>query len=451
MSETSCDRAEDQCIKRDECVIEKMWSNIADRVLKISLVDSYLSVRAMACTIYSNVSSKLHEKLGPSFHEQAMECISRGIRDVAPAVRAASVRTLGIYIFFPHLLLDHTFVDQCSKKIFLLLDDPVVNVRVRASWSLANMCDALRQTIWCSSELSNHNDEAEIVTEIIIQVLNSCADDDRILCNSVRALGNVAMFHNRHVFSQHISFHLRDGVSRRHFGMVETGSYAQSRSNEITIERAIHDELIGSLCNKSVKTRWNACYALGSVLQNAKFFGVDNMEILDRLCNIVLHDDNFKVRIQAAIAICECNDLHNRLSRIWNCVSEAMDKVFKEHSTVGYREYKHVKTLQGQLQNMLLHLVHLTDVDIEDEVVVYTVAKFHNSLLDSLRERHTEALSADGTDEMANVQMHILKIIAWLTAASKTIVEETEEEGAVDFRSGIETTITQLKYLQNIS
>lgn len=58
-------------------------------------------------------------------------------------VRDAAVHALGVYILFPCQRSDVSFVADAANVIITCTEDEVPNVRIRASWSIANVAEAL--------------------------------------------------------------------------------------------------------------------------------------------------------------------------------------------------------------------------------------------------------------------------------------------------------------------
>lgn len=58
-------------------------------------------------------------------------------------VRAAACRTLGVFVLFPSMREDPLFVSDMIKATLNQKDDKATVVRVRATWAIANLCDAL--------------------------------------------------------------------------------------------------------------------------------------------------------------------------------------------------------------------------------------------------------------------------------------------------------------------
>lgn len=63
--------------------------------------------------------------------------------DDEPEVRASAVRALAIFVLFPSLKEDICYIENTIEAIFKILYNDVIYVRVKASWSLANVTDVL--------------------------------------------------------------------------------------------------------------------------------------------------------------------------------------------------------------------------------------------------------------------------------------------------------------------
>lgn len=64
-------------------------------------------------------------------------------RDDESAVRAAALRALGMLVEFPPLQDDVGFLMDLADVVCLALEDQNPGVRVKAAWTLANLCDCL--------------------------------------------------------------------------------------------------------------------------------------------------------------------------------------------------------------------------------------------------------------------------------------------------------------------
>lgn len=65
------------------------------------------------------------------------------VSDTDTNVRASACRALGVFILFPSLREDPMFVSDMTKAILLQKEDKTILVRVRVSWAIGNLCDAV--------------------------------------------------------------------------------------------------------------------------------------------------------------------------------------------------------------------------------------------------------------------------------------------------------------------
>lgn len=69
--------------------------------------------------------------------------LSGSVYDTDHTIRAAAVRALAIYVMFPSMREDMCYVENTSEAIIRALQDGNMEVRVRTSWSLGIVSDAL--------------------------------------------------------------------------------------------------------------------------------------------------------------------------------------------------------------------------------------------------------------------------------------------------------------------
>lgn len=65
------------------------------------------------------------------------------IGDEDPIVRASAVRALAIFVLFPSLREDVCFIENTIEATLNILENDSVPVRIKSSWALANITDAL--------------------------------------------------------------------------------------------------------------------------------------------------------------------------------------------------------------------------------------------------------------------------------------------------------------------
>lgn len=106
----------------------------------------------------------------------------------------------------------------------------------------------------------------------------------------------------------------------------------------------------------TMKVKWNACYAIGNLMQNPVLFTNKarpsdwlNIVIPD-LCRLMVYPPNFKVRINAAAALAavplQRSVIEDHLTQIWPSLLEALEQT--DHMT-DYAEYQHRDNLVDQV------------------------------------------------------------------------------------------------------
>ncbi|KAG2374358.1 hypothetical protein C9374_010928 [Naegleria lovaniensis] len=332
---------------------ETIWEKITDTVLEFAIADNNQTIRSAAVSIFSNIIPETFETFGDGLSGRIISLVFSTMKDESPNVRQSACRTVGVFVLFNRLQNDYNFLKRALEDFKTLLLDPSLNVRVRASWSLANLCDSLR----LSENIKDNN--TDLVLPILISCLNSCNDNDKVLCNAVRALGNISNFAKREIL-EHDIFKLDSNKYSLEPNLRATQS--------MTIENFLLEKFIQTLNSKetSVKARWNTCYALGSLLGNANIASTSTIDTaVNVLCDLLSTDDNFKVRIQAVLALSLTKHYGTELNnfKVWKSLLEALQVLSSDNPTAQYSEYKYIKTLKKQLISTLVHFTNHVNLD----------------------------------------------------------------------------------------
>ncbi|KAJ3081547.1 HEAT repeat-containing protein 6 [Quaeritorhiza haematococci] len=325
----------------------KPWREILDAFITGpgALRDSSYAVRALGCECLALIPETVFEMFEPQ-RRYAYFTLALGMtEDEDPNVRAAACRTLGVYVSYQLSKEDSFFIlDVASTLPKHVTSDQTLNVRVRGSWALANLCDALGAAVLNKRSSSTESDagvevepneggesaegegqlnvpskDSEVgptfvydgesdeavvkgwqaigvsesgLRDIVLAGLNASKDHDKCRSNGVRALGNIVKICPESFVKREQERLLRDVVlcvCRN----AETGN---------------------------VKTRWNACHALGNMFTNA-FFPLEtaswSTNIFTALLSALGKCKNFKVRINAATALEIV--AHRQLRFGWHC------------------------------------------------------------------------------------------------------------------------------------
>ncbi|CAG9812627.1 unnamed protein product [Phaedon cochleariae] len=316
-------------------------------LLNGSLVDLLQSeqhsiLRAVGCDCLGSIGSDIFEKLPRDKQILCVTLLFAFSRDSENSVKAAAIRALGMCVLYPPLRDDPGFVVDTAEAIYSTLKDENLLVRIKASWALGNLSDTLVLNRNCSKE------SEEIPEDLILKLLQisikGSSDNDKIKMNTVRALGNLMqLFTDR---------------------MME-----KSKLVEAT-EQAFGALVTSCTTGANVKVRWNACYGLGNALKNPCLYHKSSTTwqklVFDALAELVVSFRNFKVRINAALAL-SSPTLREHYGRfyfpVWTALLKALEN--SQHME-DFTEYKHRDHL---IEQVCLSLGHLTTLLREDDLL----------------------------------------------------------------------------------
>lgn len=340
-----------------------IWIQIIDDIISIALNDEFQSIRASACQIYANMTEQHYVQLLNERRNDMIDRLIDAIHDEAPTVKSASCRAIGSIVLFNVIRRD---IHQLNQMFLILkplvTESSVLNVRVRSSWAIANLCDTIRQSSWCSQITCGNDDDDDnddddegysLLMDIIRTLFSCCRDNDKIMCNVARAFGNICMCAPQCILRSQIS-----GASVEDLILAELVSCIESK-------------------DRTVKPRWNACYAIGGLLSNRHVSTSENLAF-ECLCRVIRHETNFKVRIQAAVALSMALDFG------YSCTSvlRTLLVTFDSKGDYAFKEYKYIKTLNEQIQKGICHLMSVTDVN-----------RYGSELVHVLRDGYEETLA----------------------------------------------------------
>ncbi|RKO87800.1 armadillo-type protein, partial [Blyttiomyces helicus] len=316
--------------------IRSRWSAV-DSALRTALKDGNEGIRAASMKVLEQYAHSCATSEDPDQQRYACLTFALGIsNDEDPAAKAAACRTLGVKE------RNHSHnsrpLTAALQDMFFLIDvaaivpkhvlDPALNVRTRASWALANVCDALVSIRESHSEEESVSlEDAGVTDEVLIALIRaglaSAKDNDKCRSNGVRALGNIVRICPRPVLLREAERFVKEIVGA----------------------------VIKNVENGGVKARWNACYAITNMLRTP-FFPMGRSTwtapLLTSLCTAV-SCRNFKVRIAAAGALAaptarEMYGTRENLRAVVRGVVDAFESI-DEMGDVGFGEYKYREQL----------------------------------------------------------------------------------------------------------
>ena len=323
------------------------------------------AIRARVVTLLSFVPYSSWTSTSTADQLQLVVCMREAAGDDASAVRTASCRCLSLYAVYCARQQTHEAAGFVSEGVQLLMemmgvDERVLAVRARAAWAIANLCESSSAPLF-ASHLST-----SLLHSLVDSIISTCSSgNDKVVAHAIRAAGNVG----------------------RWLPLDTSGS-------DLLWQRLVTMAVSVLQGSKSVKSRWNACHAMGNLLRNSHLTSHCNPlvtsctseSVIPALLNVLSHhlsgaspttsspsSLNYKVSINAAGALSAPTDRLVYGSCYVDCVSHLLTYVVlcEQLDCKDYREVKYRDVLRGQLNLALLHLLCMLRqrVDESGEVV----------------------------------------------------------------------------------
>ncbi|XP_043198699.1 HEAT repeat-containing protein 6-like [Amphibalanus amphitrite] len=295
-------------------------------------------VRAAACHALSTIGAGVFERLP---RDKQLLCVTLVLpltADEEGTVRSAAVRAAGVFVRLPSLAEDPDYLLQTAEAACAAATarHEQLPVRVNAIWTLANLTDTLvqRPPDWQPLSIT-------VLESMTTVALRAAEDSDKVKVNAVRALGNLV----------------------RHFS---AEALADPRVSSL-IPRCV-DALIRCMTTGNslvhMKVRWNACHAASNVFKNAALpYATAQWRppLLEALCKLASNYKNFKVRINAALALSAPSKravFGDQLPYAWRHLLEALETA---QNITDFNEFKHRDTLLRQVCLTLCRVVSLLE------------------------------------------------------------------------------------------
>ncbi|XP_017785560.1 PREDICTED: HEAT repeat-containing protein 6 [Nicrophorus vespilloides] len=312
------------------------------------------TLRAIACDCLASIGANVYEELP---RDKQLLCITQlfaSAKDEDAGVRGAAIRALSICVLYQSLRDDVGFILDTMEAVQRGLSDESVGLREKSSWSVGNISEVL-----LSNETANEEISDEQVLTLIDKVVASCRDNDKIKCNAVRALGNLLQ-------------------------LIKAETLTGNQTCRLTTESAIAAILRVSTCGQNMKVRWNACYALGNILKNESLYSLTNWlkETFSALIEMVNTFKNFKVRINAALALAACprRELYGvHYTVVWKSLVKALQN---SENMDDFSEFKHRDHL---IEQICLSLGHLATLMTCEDLLPLKDAVAESVLADQMR------------------------------------------------------------------
>ena len=296
------------------------------------------------------------------------------------AALSSCLRTLGIFIMFPAYLTDTAFhIDVADAVLPHLPKEAEVRkkeggqdpnqraVRVSASWALANLTDTLVQA---EKERATTGEEDEfpigrakqILQCSVVAALNN-ASAVNTKSNAVRCVGNMLFY-----------------LTKERVGDEKEFDALMAKGTECLISNI--------QSGKIMKIRWNACYAASNILkkQDLQTDYSWKHNLLDCLLEVVVNFQNFKVRINAAVALGSSGCRGVLGDYYLPAITAILESLENTQGVEVFGEWQHQENLVNQLSCSLCSLVALASSSMELGKVALLIAPHWDLVQDSLTQ-----------------------------------------------------------------
>lgn len=326
------------------------WQTLMNSSLTSLLqCEQHAVLRAVGCDCLGSIGPHIFERFSRDKQIIIITLLFACSRDEENSVRAAAVRALAICVLYPSLREDPGFVVDVAEAIHRTLQDDNMTVRIKASWSLGNLSDAL---VLSRSDVDTEDIPDNLLLRLLQISVKVASDNDKIRVNAVRALGNLLQLVTAELMNQK---HFKDAV-----------------------DKAIDVLVKNSTTGTNMKVRWNSCYAIGNILKNSALYpNSDNRKnvLFTSLMDLVMGFRNFKVRINAAVAL-SCPNSRELYGQhfyiIWASLLKALENT---QNVEDFSEYNHRDHLVEQICLAIGHMTTLlTNEDlphIDDNIILH--------------------------------------------------------------------------------
>lgn len=347
------------------------------------------TVKAVACDCFGSIGPHIFERLPRDKQLFLVTLLFACTRDKDSIPKGAAVRALAICVMYPSLREDAGFIIDTAHSIHSSLQDKSIAVRIKASWALGNLSDVLVASFNNSSTAEGYNEELSdnLLIELISDSIKGCKENDNIKSNSIRALGNLLLLVTE--------------------AMLENGA-----NRDVVVETVM--VLVKSANGKTaMKVRWNACYAIGSMLKNRHLYSqisssIYQEHVFPSLTDLVVNSRHFKVRINAALALSVPSDRSQYGSSYFSIINSLLNALENSENMDDFSEYKHLDHLVDQICLSFGHLISL--LNMEDISIICDAVALHKDLLHVQVHKVLERLLPEKSTILINAKAYLTNL-----------------------------------------
>ncbi|PIA35013.1 hypothetical protein AQUCO_03700336v1 [Aquilegia coerulea] len=335
----------------------QQWCEAIEKHLPLVMFHSSAMVRAASVTCFAGITSSVFFSLTKENQDFILSSsINAALNDEAPSVRSAACRAIGVISCFPQISRRAEILEKFIHAIETNTRDPLVSVRITASWALANICDLLRHRAsdfdldMCSTDSKTYSRSIALLAE---SALRLSKDGDKIKSNAVRALGNLSRF----VRFTSIS-------TSQYEGILGGPSLKDVLGDPHWLGRMVQ-AFVSCVTTGNVKVRWNVCHALSNLFLN-ETLKLEDMAWAPSVFSILLlllrDSSNFKIRIHAAAALAVPSsrlDYGSSFADVVQGLEHVLETLGSDQVTAP-SSFKYRDALEKQVKPMKIDIVDLT-------------------------------------------------------------------------------------------
>ncbi|KAL8621513.1 hypothetical protein ACOMHN_026185 [Nucella lapillus] len=323
--------------------VQQLWQAVLGGPLLTILCDDHTTnpVRASACDCLATIGHCVFTLLTKEQQQQCLKLVLQLTQYSDRLVMSAAVRALGVFVLYPCLCPDVIFVADAANAILKCLGVPSINVKIKGAWSLGNLCDALvvnkeRQDASFMDQFSDM-----LLSKMLNAATTATQENDKVKCNAVRAVGNILRY-----------------LPARSLGK---SHIVQAVANSVKV-------IVNTMISGPMKVRWNSCYAIANMMRNSLLFSGNTpwlSSVLTTLAQVVKDCKNFKVRINAALALSlpahrqHYGDAAHYIL-VWTSL---LDSLRTAQDITDFAEFRYKDSLTEQVCQAALHMLSLSESD----------------------------------------------------------------------------------------
>ncbi|KAJ6313915.1 hypothetical protein OIU78_017547 [Salix suchowensis] len=411
------------------------WSEAIEKHISMTLRHSSTMVRTAAITCFAGITSSVFFSLPKEKQEFIVSSLINAVNDGVPSVRSAACRAIGVISCFLQVPQSAEILDKFIHVVEINTRDPLVSVRITASWALANICDSLRHCIdeFPLKKYTGSNTNPQLVASLTECALRLTEDGDKIKSNAVRALGNLSRFvkytnssgssavHDKPVGYLDSSSNNIEMLSER--SSLQHYRHPTSLGDSHLLERMVQT-FLSCVTTGNVKVQWNVCHALSNLFLN-ETLRLQDMDWAPSVFSVLLlllrDSSNFKIRIQAAAALAvpaSAFDYGNSFSDVVQGLEHILENLGSDQISAP-SNFKYRVALEKQVTATMLHVLSLASSADHQPLKDFLVKKapfleeWFKGLCSSLGETssQSEAGSSIGDQKKLMISMAIQSLI----------------------------------------